>query len=557
MKLAQQQGRSSPCTPCSRGSSSNRPMHRPVPGLQQQARMQHTSSRPLPQPPAAAAADLTASALPYISPRGPKLHSRRMQGSPMDGLWGAASAALLRLELAAAAAVDRHARYGPLVASGLAGVAAGMGIDAFTLLQYGLPGYFQDLLLAAFGAWDTTLWAVALTAAALPVTAWAVRCWWAASMQLLGGEGGAVQQVQQMIEQQDQQASSSSSSSNSGGSAWVAGVVGIARALLISSAVGSFSSALSSSSSSVVTAVVAALSGVVAAAAAAAPVALQLVHWSSSKRSPSNQAVAVQLLVLEAAWTAAMVGVAPLLNFAAAAGIAATLLSLHKQVVAPRLLQYQAAAGDRFQAHISLKLSGSAVAFDTTISAEPVSLVAAQRSSEHAQNWKQLGSDDFWEKLAAQQDADAPPAAAAGEAGAATPTAAAAATAQLRSIAQGVKGWLGTPAARWEPLLPFVADAACSMFVGETRSVQLLNPKAGGYWNPSFSWWQPTADVMAKFRGQMPAPGDVFLYPVSEGAYVPTRVAAIGEKYVELDANYGVTGAALQLEVTLVALQKQ
>ncbi|WIA35472.1 hypothetical protein OEZ86_003907 [Tetradesmus obliquus] len=420
-------------------------MHRPVPGLQQQARMQHTSSRPLPQPPAAAAADLTASALPYISPRGPKLHSRRMQGSPLDGLWGAASAALLQLELAAAAAVDRHARFGPLVASGLAGVAAGMGIDAFTLLQYGLPGYFQDLLLAAFGAWDTTLWAVALTAAALPVTAWAVRCWWAASMQLLGGEGGAVQQMQQMIEQQDQQASSSSSSSsNSGGSAWVAGV-------------------------------------------------------------------------------------------------------------------YQAVAGDRFQAHISLKLSGSAVAFDTTISAEPVSLVAAQRSSEHAQNWKQLGSDDFWEKLAAQQDADAPPAAAAGEAGAATPTAAAAAaaTAQLRSIAQGVKGWLGTPAARWEPLLPFVADAACGMFVGETRSVQLLNPKAGGYWNPSFSWWQPTADVMAKFRGQMPAPGDVFLYPVSEGAYVPTRVAAIGEKYVELDANYGVTGAALQLEVTLVALQKQ
>lgn len=94
---------------------------------QQQAHMQRSSSsRPLPQPPAAAAADLTASVLPYISPRAPKLHSRRMQGSPMDGLWGAASAALLRLELAAAAAVDRHARYGPLVASCLAGVAAGM-----------------------------------------------------------------------------------------------------------------------------------------------------------------------------------------------------------------------------------------------------------------------------------------------------------------------------------------------------------------------------------------------------------------------------------------------
>jgi FKBP-type peptidyl-prolyl cis-trans isomerase 2 len=56
---------------------------------------------------------------------------------------------------------------------------------------------------------------------------------------------------------------------------------------------------------------------------------------------------------------------------------------------------------------------------------------------------------------------------------------------------------------------------------------------------------------------QVPAPGDVFLYPVADGAYVPTRVAAIGEQYVELDANYGVTGAQLQLEVRLVALQKQ
>jgi hypothetical protein len=56
---------------------------------------------------------------------------------------------------------------------------------------------------------------------------------------------------------------------------------------------------------------------------------------------------------------------------------------------------------------------------------------------------------------------------------------------------------------------------------------------------------------------QVPAPGDVFLYPVAEGAFVPTRVAAIGEKYVELDANYGVTGAPLQLEVRLVGLQKQ
>jgi hypothetical protein len=379
------------------------------------------------------------------------------------------------------------------------------GIDAFTLLQYGLPAYFQDLLLAVFRAWDTTLWGVALAAAALPVTAWAVRCWWSANMQLLAGKDGAVQQMQQMMEQQDQQASCSSSSS-----AWVAGVVGIARALLISSAVGSFTSALSSSS--ITEGAVAAVSGLATAAAAAAPVALQLTNQrnsSGSKGSTSYKAVAVQLLALEAAWTAAMVGVAPLLNFAAAAGVAATLLTLHKQVVAPRLLQYQAAAGDSFQAHVSLKLPGSSVAFDTTLSGEPVALVAGQRSAEHAQNWQQLGSDAFWEELAAKgssKDAAQSPAdsaaapAAAGEAGSSS---AAAAAVQLRSISQGLRGWLGTPAARWEPLLPFVADAACGMIVGESRTVHLFNPKAGGYWNPSYSWWQPTADVMSKFRGQV------------------------------------------------------
>jgi 2-hydroxychromene-2-carboxylate isomerase len=299
--------------------------------------------------------------------------------------------------------------------------------------------------------------------------------------------------MQQMMDQQDQNSSTSSSSGS--GSMWVAGVVGIARGLLISSAVGSFTSALSSGSA--MAAVVAAVSGMAAAAASAAPVALQLTQQNASS---SKRAQAVQLLALEAAWAAAMVGVAPILNFAAAAGIAATLLSLHKQVVAPQLLQYQAAAGDRFQAHISLKLHGSSIAFDTTMTNDPVALVAAQRSNEHAQNWKQLGSEAFWEKLAPQQNAAqaAADTAAAGAEGAST-----AAAAQLRSVAQGLCSWLGTPAARWEPLLPFVADAACGMFVGETRTLELFNPKAGGYCNPAYSWWQPTADVLAKFKGQV------------------------------------------------------
>jgi hypothetical protein len=99
-----------------------------------QAHVQHISRhRSMLQPSSAAAADLTASPLPYISPRAPKLQSRRMKGTPMDGLWGAAAATLLRLELAAAAAVDRHAKFGPAAASVLAGIAAGMVCKMFDL----------------------------------------------------------------------------------------------------------------------------------------------------------------------------------------------------------------------------------------------------------------------------------------------------------------------------------------------------------------------------------------------------------------------------------------
>jgi hypothetical protein len=54
----------------------------------------------------------------------------------------------------------------------------------------------------------------------------------------------------------------------------------------------------------------------------------------------------------------------------------------------------------------------------------------------------------------------------------------------------------------------------------------------------------------------MPGVGDVFWYPVADGAAVPTRVNAVGQDYVELDANWGVTDTELELQVQLVRLQK-
>eukprot|EP00775_Hariotina_reticulata_P002817 gene2817-3110_t len=88
------------------------------------------------------------------------------------------------------------------------------------------------------------------------------------------------------------------------------------------------------------------------------------------------------------------------------------------------------------------------------------------------------------------------------------------------------------------------------------QTVAVYNPLNVGYWNPRFTWWQPTADVMEKFKGETPKVGEVFWYPVADGAHVPTRIQNIGEHYVELDANYGVAGTMLHLDVQLVRLYK-
>jgi hypothetical protein len=95
------------------------------------------------------------------------------------------------------------------------------------------------------------------------------------------------------------------------------------------------------------------------------------------------------------------------------------------------------------------------------------------------------------------------------------------------------------------------------MVLGERRTLPLpANAPGLGYWNPALTWWQPTADVAAKFGGRSPGVGEVFWFPLPNGAALPTRVAAVGPAYVELDANEGLLSAPLLLEVHLVALHK-
>eukprot|EP00878_Enallax_costatus_P017741 GHUV01018640.1.p1 GENE.GHUV01018640.1~~GHUV01018640.1.p1 ORF type:complete len:476 (+),score=182.86 GHUV01018640.1:465-1892(+) len=470
------------------------------------------------------------------------------------------------------------------------------GLDGFTLLQRGLPPYFQDLLFSAFGVWDTTLWTLGLAAVAVPVTAWALRAWWVSSILLLSAPGGAVQQLQQLAaslqqhQQQDvtaeqqvpeQQSESSrswwaalltavrggcltavgsASSVLTSSSGWLAALLAVGRGICLMSAVSSISSIMASSSTTVM--VSCGSAAAIAAAVAAAPVALLPLR----EQPPS---AAASLLAVEAAYVPALVGLAPTVNAVAAAVMAAGVCNLHQQLVAPRLLACKASEGDQMEVHVSLRVAGTEAVFDSTYTADPLKLVAAKVDPEFKQAWAQLSSDKLWDQNLGddggdqqnKEQQDASP-----KAGDSSSSSRASEEASrgdgkpfehLRTVFQTQQSWMTNPEARWEAVQPFAAEAACGMVLGETRSVVFFNPKGVGYWNPRFSWWQPLSDVDDKFKGQTPDPGDVFWYPVADGAYVQTRVTSVGDTYVELDANYGVTGTDLCMDVQLVRLQKQ
>lgn len=465
----------------------------------------------------------------------------------------------MRAELVLAALFDKNS-LAPYLMSGLAGALTGMGLDACTLLQHGLPPYVPDLLLRAFGAWDTTLWAAGFTAAALPVTAWALRAWWRANMQLLGGAAGVIQQHLQQ-EQQQQNAAVQHQDSSSSSSHWVAAGVTVLRGLCLASAANSFITLLYRKGASTAAAAITGGSALAAAAVAVASIVLLQQH-SNSSSSPSSsssshsQPVLLPLLAAEAAWVAAMLGVSPLVSAAAAVVLAGSLFLLHQGAVSPALQQYRAAAGDTVEVHVGLKLAGTRPLFDSTISEEPIRLQVSRVPQETLQLWEAAASADLSSRHNQQGDA-------AGD-GSSSSTAAAGSdseapivTASLADVQRDIQGWVARPMARWEALRPFIAHASNGLYLGETLSVPLYNPKVVGYWNPNFTWWQPSAEVLDKFKGNMPEVGDVFWYPVADGAAVPTRVNAVGRDYVELDANYGVTDTALELQVQLVRLLKQ
>jgi hypothetical protein len=218
--------------------------------------------------------------------------------------------------------------------------------------------------------------------------------------------------------------------------------------------------------------------------------------------------------------------------------------------------------------HVGLKLAGTRPVFDSTYSEQPIRVEVGRVPDEVLQLWEAASVDlsSVMQSSQAQQQQGADSSSGSssggssggggGEAGSAAGEQQPMLSESLGEVQRDIKGWMDNPSARWDCLRPFVAAASDGLFLGDTVSVPLFNPKVVGFWSPRFTWWQPIAEVVDKFQGNMPGVGDVFWYPVADGAAVPTRVNAVGQDYVELDANWGVTDSELELQVQLVRLQK-
>jgi hypothetical protein len=335
----------------------------------------------------------------------------------------------------------------------------------------------------------------------------------------------------------------------------LAAALAVLRGVCLSSAANSFMRVLYTKGLSSTATAVSAGIGAVSLAAAVALLLLpaQQQRGASSNTTTTSSKVLAPLLAAEAAWLAAVVGISPLVSAAAAAALGASLYLLHTSVVLPALKQYKSAAGDTVEVHVGLKLAGTRPVFDSTLHEQPLRVqVDSVVPAEVMQQWANAAAADDAADARQQEDAAADSSSSSGggsEGGPLLPDH------PLSGVQRDIQQWLQRPMARWEVLEPYVAQAAEGLYLGETASIPLYNPSGVGYWNPRFTWWQPVAEVEAKF-GELPCVGDVFWYPVADRAAVPTRVNAIGKDFVELDANFGVSDTQLELQVQLVKLVK-
>lgn len=274
--------------------------------------------------------------------------------------------------------------------------------------------------------------------------------------------------------------------------------------------------------------------------------------------------------MLEAAWAAAAVAAvatarspipwAPLAAAAAAAATAA-LISVHHSLLRPRLASVMAVEGDEATVHVSIRLDSSSAAFDNT----RLTLRRGMRV--------RVGAPPSARDSGSESDSEG-----SGSSGGGLRRSRS--SGELALGPHTLDAAVALPGSHWKRLAPLIEAALPGALLGEVISVPFFNGGGSGasgaspvspgdgvappgdavvtaplYRNRELCWWQPLADVKAKFGGQVPEAGEAFLYPVNTtGAWLWTIVKAVGTEHVELDANFGTEGQVVVMEVEVVEI---
>ncbi|KAG2447850.1 hypothetical protein HYH02_007306 [Chlamydomonas schloesseri] len=304
--------------------------------------------------------------------------------------------------------------------------------------------------------------------------------------------------------------------------------------------------------------------------------------------------LAAPLLAADAAFLVALAPAAPLAARAAAAAVLAAGLGLAATATAAsgRLTGARAADGDLATFHVVLRLPLSGTLVDTTVGHLPLTSRVGADAVEAEQEAAAAAA-------AAAASAAADPRAAGSTSGAGCdpqerfrPIQAAVAAATLAGMYLGERRTVTLSAAS----APGGGDAAAAATAGpgggEDLGSEWSSESAAPFNNPGLTWWQPLEDLERKLgvkaggEERQVRPGDVFWYPVgglvvelgatrlSTGqgtagggappaaalagadSWGPVRVMAVTGEWVQLDANMGLAGGEVEVEVELVGLKK-
>lgn len=282
----------------------------------------------------------------------------------------------------------------------------------------------------------------------------------------------------------------------------------------------------------------------------------------------SNKHILAPVLGIEISWLVMSAHAAAAVNAAATLGMGVGLYQLVGAAVKPSLDHVIARAGDRVDVHIRARLRDMSTHFYSSHDSHPLEL-SVGHSYSTTSSASAAGQPAGTHGTAAAGGSDSSTLhqkGVAGGAGAGGRSGEAVALdetndQELADLVNDIVSLQLQQApkdldSRWSSFLPALSDALQGMYVGETRQVTCFNPRVGGYFDPSFCWWQPKEDVLKKFGGRTPECGDVFFYPVRDDCWLQAQVSTVGERFVEVDANYGVAGQDVVLDVQLVKLIK-